>query len=221
MLSEKAYKKLKAMIYMGRLAPGQRLVERDLSRTLSVSRIPLRESLVRLESEGLVRSIPNSATYVESFSPEDILEIYSMRLVLEPMVARLTTLRHQHSLLPELHRLCELMTLHTKEEDWTALNQTDNDFHHLIVDASDHNLLIRCYENCHIQVTGIRASYSHLKSLTPDATAVEHKCIVDSISRWDARAAEEAARDHVLIALRRLEEHLGMRLEQTNQAAPA
>ena len=221
MLSEKAYQKLKAMIYMGRLLPGQRLVERDLSRTLSVSRIPLRESLVRLESEGLVRSVPNSATYVENFSPVDILEIYSMRLILEPMAARLTTLRHQHSLLPKLGRLCELMTVHTKNEDWDSLNRTDCEFHHLIVDASDHSLLIRCYDNCHIQVTGIRASYTHLKSLAPDATAAQHKVIVDSIGKWDARAAEEAARDHVMGALRRVEEHLGARLEQTNQTAQA
>ena len=217
MLSEKAYKKLKAMIYRGSLAPGQRLVERDLSRTLSVSRIPLRESLVRLESEGLVRSVPNSATYVENFSPADVLEIYSMRLLLEPLAARLATLRHEHSLLPKLDRLCDLMTVHTKSEDWDSLNQTDCEFHHLIVEASAHTLLIRCYDNCHIQVTGIRDSYTHLKSLTPDATAVQHKLIVDSIGKWDARAAEEAARDHVMGALRSMEEHLGARLGQSNQ----
>jgi DNA-binding GntR family transcriptional regulator len=219
MLSEKAYKKLKNMIYMGRLQPGQRLVERDLSRTLAVSRIPLRESLVRLESEGLVRSVPNSATYVEDFSPADILEIYSMRLVLEPLAVRLATLRHQHSLLPKLHRLCELMTVHTKSEDWASLDRTDYEFHHSIVEASHHSLLIRCYNNCHIQVTGFRATYSHLTSLTPDATAMEHQLIVESISKWDARAAEEAARDHVMFALCGLEEHLGVRLEQTNTVA--
>jgi len=214
MLSEKAYEKIKAMIYRGRLKPGERLVERDLSRSLSISRIPLRESLVRLESEGLVRSVPNSATYVEDFSPADILEIYSMRLVLEPMATRLATLRHQHSLLPELQRLCDLMTVHTKSEDWSSLDQTDYEFHHSIVEASSHNLLIRCYDNCHIQVTGMRASYARL---TADATAMEHKNIVDSIGKWDARAAEEAAHNHVLVALCRLEEHLGVRLEQTNQ----
>lgn len=221
MLSEKAYKKLKSMIYMGRLAPGQRLVERELSRTLCVSRIPLRESLVRLESEGLVRSVPNSATYVEDFSPADILEIYSMRLVLEPLATRLATLRHQHSLLPKLLELCDQMTENTKNEDWHTLNQTDCEFHRLIVNASNHNLLIHCYDICHIQVTGFRESYTHLTSLNPDSTAIQHKVIVDAIGKWDARAAEKAARDHVLGAMSRLEKHLGVRLEQTNVLAPA
>ena len=50
MLSETTYGKIKNMIYAGRLKPGQRLVERDLSRIFAVSRVPLRECLIRLES---------------------------------------------------------------------------------------------------------------------------------------------------------------------------
>jgi DNA-binding GntR family transcriptional regulator len=67
--SDSIYLRLKEMVISGRLKPGERLVERELSRRLSVSRIPLRESLVRLESEGLVRSVANTATFVEDFSP--------------------------------------------------------------------------------------------------------------------------------------------------------
>ncbi len=213
MLSEKVYKKVKSMIYDGHLQPGERLVERDLSRKLGTSRIPLRESLVRLESEGLVRSIPNSASYVEDFSPSDILEMYSMRLVLEPLAARLATLQHEDSLLDKLRRLCELMTTCTRNCDWTGLDRADYQFHRLIVGASSHKLLIRTYDNCHIQVTGSRPSYAHLKLLTPDTTAKEHDVIMQAIGKWDAHAAEEATRDHVRLALGQLEEYLGVRLK--------
>ena len=67
--SERAYRHLKDILYEGPLSPGQRLVERELAEKLSISRIPLRESLIRLESEGLVRSVANIATFVEDFSP--------------------------------------------------------------------------------------------------------------------------------------------------------
>lgn len=214
MLSDKAYRRLKSMIYEGRLVPGQRLVERDLSRTLAVSRIPLREGLVRLESEGLVRCVPNSATYVEDFSPEDVLEMYSMRRLLEPLAARLATLRCPAALVPSLRRLCEQMTQDTKARDWAKLDRTDYQFHRAIVEASSHSLLVRAYDHCHIQITGVRAGYAHLKKLPANTTAAEHKLIVDCIARGDARGAEKATFKHVSRALACLEKSLGFRLDE-------
>src|SRR5690242_17870662 len=107
--SEKTYGKLKAMIYNGKLRPGQRLVERDLAVRLRISRIPVRESLARLKMEGLVRTIPNTSTYVEDFPPQRIMEMYSMRLLLEPEAARLATLRRPSDLTNNLHKLCKQM----------------------------------------------------------------------------------------------------------------
>jgi DNA-binding GntR family transcriptional regulator len=214
MLGDKAYKRLKSMIYDGRLQPGQRLVERDLSRALAVSRIPLREGLIRLESEGLVRSVPNSATYVEDFSVSDVLEMYSMRLVLEPLAARLATSRCQRSLIPTLVRLCEVMTLDSKAGDWAKLDRTDYEFHRSIVGASEHTLLIRAYDHCHIQITGVRAGYAHLREIAPDATAAEHQLIVECIRQGNAAGAEKATYQHVSRAVRRLANHLGVSLEE-------
>ena len=54
------YERLKSMIYRRQLDAGQRIVERKLAVELGVSRIPLREGMIRLESEGLIRSIPRS-----------------------------------------------------------------------------------------------------------------------------------------------------------------
>src|SRR6185436_5207292 len=107
MLSEKTYGKLKSMIYTGRLKPGQRLVERDLSRSFSVSRVPLRECLIRLESEGLVRKVAKTAKFVEDFSAKDVLEIYSMRLLIEPLAARLAAQKRTPALIRQLRKFCE------------------------------------------------------------------------------------------------------------------
>ncbi|MFA9480484.1 GntR family transcriptional regulator, partial [Phycisphaerales bacterium AB-hyl4] len=84
MTSTAVYHKLKKWIYRGQLTPGQRLVEMDLAHRVGTSRIPLRESLRRLESEGLVRSIPHKATFVAELTPADIREILFMRRLLEP-----------------------------------------------------------------------------------------------------------------------------------------
>src|SRR6266516_1499251 len=108
--SEQTYRKLKAMIYKGKLRPGQRLVERELASRLRTSRIPVRESLARLEMEGLVRTIPNTSTYVEDFPPQRVMEMYSMRLLLEPEASRLATLQRPPDLTHKLEKLCKQMT---------------------------------------------------------------------------------------------------------------
>ncbi len=213
MLPDQTYTKLKNMIYCGRLRPGQRLLEVDLSRSLSISRIPLRECLVRLESEGLVRRVPHSATFVEDFSPIDILEMYSMRLVLEPLAARLAALQLNSPLVRRLFQLCDQMTRDTEAENWAKLDRTDYQFHHTIVRASGHQRLIRGYENCHIKITGFRAGYAHLKTSSPNATAREHLRIVRCIERGDPGGAQKATYNHVSNALHCLEDYLDMRLE--------
>jgi DNA-binding GntR family transcriptional regulator len=221
MLPDKTYTKLKNMIYRGRLRPGQRLLEVDLSRALSISRIPLRECLVRLESEGLVRRIPNSATFVEDFSPVDFLEMYSMRLVLEPLAARLAALQVNSALVRRLYQLCDQMTRDTKAKNWAKLDRTDYQFHYTIVRASEHQRLIRSYENSHIKITGFRAGYAHLNTSSPNSTAREHSRIVKCLERGDPRGAEKATFDHVSKALHRIEDYLSVRLEDFPKLRPS
>ena len=61
---------IRAQIIAGRLAPGQRLNEAELSETLNVSRSPLREAFLILERENLVVNIPRKGTYVTPMSEE-------------------------------------------------------------------------------------------------------------------------------------------------------
>src|SRR2546421_6412494 len=147
MLAEKTYKSLKTMIYRRELEPGERLVERKLSRRLGVSRVPLRESLMRLESEGLVERVPNGPSRVMDFSKVDVVEMYSMRLLLEPFATRLAAVNHEPSLIQHLKRLCKLMTAASKAEAWAKMDRTDCEFHHAIVEASGHKKLFQAYEN--------------------------------------------------------------------------
>jgi len=192
---------LKTMILSGELRSGERLVERELARRLKVSRIPLRESLIRLESEGLVRSVANTATYVEDFSLDDLVEIYSLRVVLEPLATRLAALRTTPELVRSLKKICERMTHLTQRGDWKRLDQVDYEFHHTVVQGSQHRRLIRAYDLCQIQVLGRAGAFGKLKNLAPDFTAKEHERIWQCIEHGDAAEAEEAGRKHVDHAL--------------------
>jgi len=193
-----AYARLKEMIYRGELGAGARLVERDLSQRLAISRIPLREALIRLQTEGLVRSVRNTASYVVDFAPRDLLEIYSIRRLIEPFAARLAAHRMTPAVLGELRALCEKMTKFSgRPADWPKLDECDYEFHRTIVQASQHSRLIRAYDISQIRILGTRDEYRYLQTAAPDAMAVEHLALVDILASGDAAKAERANYNHV------------------------
>jgi DNA-binding GntR family transcriptional regulator len=211
MLSEKAYKTLKAMIYRGELAPGQRLVERKLSENLGVSRVPLRESFLRLESEGLITSVPRGPAYVMDFSKADVVEMYSMRLLLEPFATRLAALNHKSSLIGQLRRLCDRMTKATRSKAWEKMDELECKFHSEIVKASGHNKLRQAYEHCHIfMINGLLAIHDLVPSdQPPETTALHHMPIIDALEKRDPDVAEQVAFDHVKNSVVKVREYFG------------
>lgn len=87
-LRRQVLQRLRDAIIAGELAPGVRLVERDLCDRLAVSRTVVREVLRQLESEGLVAIVPNRGPVVRALSLEEARELYAIRAVLEGLAAR-------------------------------------------------------------------------------------------------------------------------------------
>lgn len=79
---------LRDAILSGELRPGERLLQEQLADQLRVSRIPLRDALRRLEAEGLVRIGPRRGAEVASLSRTDVIEVYDIRISLEPELMR-------------------------------------------------------------------------------------------------------------------------------------
>jgi GntR family carbon starvation induced transcriptional regulator len=86
--SEWVQDRLRDAILQGELAPGQRLAANELAQQWNVSPTPLREAFQRLASDGLVSVSPQRGARVASPSIETALEIYELRLLLEPRCLR-------------------------------------------------------------------------------------------------------------------------------------
>lgn len=213
MPNDATYEKLKAMIYRRQLHAGQRIVERKLARQLGVSRIPLREGLVRLEGEGLIRSIPHSSSFIAEIEPKDLMEIYSMRLWLEPAATRLATLRKPASLIRQLNDLCRKMAKAVDGEQYSRVDDYDYEFHHSIVAAARHSRLLRAYETSHIRIVGLYTDFLDQRSVQPNRLVVEHERIIRSIEQGDADKAAQEAEQHVKRSISNFEEKLGIRFE--------
>jgi DNA-binding GntR family transcriptional regulator len=87
-LVELAVRRLRSEILSGTLAPGERLVEEQLTRRFGTSRAPLREALRLLGEQGLVEHLPRRGVRVAELSERDIEELFSLRGVLEEFAVR-------------------------------------------------------------------------------------------------------------------------------------
>src|ERR1700694_1369842 len=99
-------------ILRGQLAPGQVLRQGELANQFGLSRVPVREALRQLETEGLVVSQPHRGAVVVDLSPEDIEEVFLIRITLETTALRLS-----------VSKMTDL-DFHKAE---TVLDQTDKD----------------------------------------------------------------------------------------------
>jgi DNA-binding GntR family transcriptional regulator len=92
-LADLAYKQVREAILGGTLAPGQPIGQEEIASQIGTSRVPLREALQRLEAEGLVVLRPRRGYVVTSLDPEDIIDIFDIRMLLEERAGYLATLR--------------------------------------------------------------------------------------------------------------------------------
>jgi len=207
-IEKSVYKFLRKAVFSGYFQPGERLIEASLAEKLNVSRTPLREAIKRLETEGLVKIIPNKGAAVLKSSPEEIEEMYFIAAVLEGLAAYLAV---ENISKENIDRMREIeLTLEDKEcqsdyERWLKLN---NEFHNIFISACKRSLLIRLLN----QRTGPLGRYWYLGCTSHgmiDSCIFAHRNILEAFSKRDAEAARKAAEEHLFQVGRLMRKHLG------------
>lgn len=190
---------LRADIQDGRYGPGDRVTELEVAERLGVSRTPVREALRRLESEGLLVSLPWRGVVVAELDRAQVLELYAMREVLEGTAARFSA---QHADDAEIDLMRDLLAHEAKASDDSGLTARINrDLHEIIHTSARNRYLLSTLH-------ALRNALSLLKGTTfaapgrPAQGLAEHHAIVEAISQRDGDAAETAARLHIANARR-------------------
>lgn len=190
--------RLRTAIVHGHFAPGERLREEALAKTLDVSRGPIREALSQLEREGLVVIQRNRGTFVARLTREDAEEIYSLRLVLE----RLATERAIQHGTPEdfaaLQAVVDEMDACTErgitEQEAAEL---DVQFHELLYRASAHRRLHEGWVNLRRQIHILLLSRNVANADFQVLTGSAHRIILDALRARDGEAARALIDDHL------------------------
>jgi DNA-binding GntR family transcriptional regulator len=137
---DSAYWALRRDIVSGQIKPGDKLVEMSLADRYGVSRTPIREALRRLEQDGLVQRAGRRLR-VRQHRPDEILDIYDVRIVLEEAAARAAALRRTSLELSLLARAYDAMR-GIREDDMAAQQRASWAFHELVWAASHSNTLV-------------------------------------------------------------------------------
>ena len=193
-LRDIAYDEIRDRIVNLALAPGTRLVERDLAAELNVSRIPLREALSLLQQDGLVVLVPRQGAIVAPFTVDDVRDLFDVRESLEVLAARLAAERVDEDSLKALADQLETARAATALNDKPAIAAANARFHSMIVEMSANPLLESLLRPLEARVQWL---FHLTKDRDPGQQCAEHEHLYSAIADRDPDRAAASAFSHV------------------------
>ena len=197
--SEVAAEVIREAIIAGRLDPGQRLKEEELARELGMSRTPVREALLALQSEGLVESIPRRGASVRAYAVEDLDDTYQLRALLEGYAARRAAARISPEDVERLEQSCDRFVRLRAEDDLLDLVQENLFFHNVVLEAAG-SVRLRTLVRKVIEIPLVYKSYYWYSPEQKLISEHYHRQLTRALRVRDAERAELIMKEHVLEA---------------------
>ncbi|MER6559505.1 GntR family transcriptional regulator [Streptomyces sp. NPDC001027] len=194
--ADRVYAHVKQGVLDRRYQGGALLTEGELAEAVGVSRTPVREALLRLEVEGLIKLYPKKGALVLPVSAQEIADVVETRLLVEEHAAR-KAVPAPAALIERLEELLERQREQTAVGDLAAAAVTDRCFHAEIVRSGGNEILSRLYDQLRDRQLrmGVAVLHSH-----PDRLAkslAEHEELLWALRSGDADAAVRIVHRHI------------------------
>ncbi|MEJ8472963.1 GntR family transcriptional regulator [Roseibium algae] len=203
---DNAYDRLKDEILQSKLPPGFQAPEPDIAERLGMSRTPVREALIRLESDGLVELVPRRGAKVLALSLSDLLEIYDLLIALEP--AALSKLAGNQVAAEDLEALEALIYNLEKahgDGDLDAWGEADDQFHRKLLSLSS-NRRLAGYAGCLLdQVYRGRMVLLRMRN-KPVSAVQDHRDLLAAVLSGDSDMAFSLCVCHLEVVKQALQE---------------
>ena len=187
---------LEEEIATGRLTPGTRLDETELSHRFKVSRTPIREALMQLASVGILEARPRRGAIIPQLTPQRMTGMFEVMAELEAMCGRLAARRMspaEHKELVAAHQACGAVL--DSPDDYYYQNEK---FHHVIYAGSHSSFLAEQVSALRRRLRPYRRLQLRVRNRLGNSFA-EHQRIVDAILAGNADVTAEQLRQHVLV----------------------
>jgi DNA-binding GntR family transcriptional regulator len=199
--SDMVYAILHEAILSGILPPGQRLGEELLAALFDVSRTPVREALLRLETTGLAHRVPRRGLIVARITPQEIVEVYVVRETLDGLAAYLAAQFATPSDVAHLVTINEQFSRAAQAGNAVAMADLNLRFHEAIARVARNSLLSQFLTQIHHQVRRIPGTTFQHPGRAARAVE-EHASIVKAIQAGDAEQARQLATESMATARR-------------------
>ena len=202
---------IKRAIHEGSFAPGQKLNLDEIARQLKVSRTPVREAFRALELQGYLRVEPCVGTIVLGLEPQEITEIYTIRLNLEGLATRLAVPNITGEDLRGLEEFLDHITaLDPVNAEYTQIDRLNQSFHFGIYERGKNRRLLEMIRSLWESVVRYRARNTQIEGFLARSTQ-DHRAILDAIRRKDSQQAEALMQAHLGMSCQSLLEQITSR----------
>jgi len=192
-IGDQLYSRLEEAIIDGRLAPGERVHADDLAEHFGVSRIPVREALRALHANGWLEIRPRRETVVPQQTPEELADLFEVRLLVDVESARLAAERRDDEDLAALDGLVA-MGKRYEGEDPAALAPLNEQFHVAVARAAKNRTLYQVTQGL---AKRVRWYFARVVFERGVHSVEEHEELLEAIRRRDRDRAAEIARVHI------------------------
>jgi len=187
---------LEQAITSGKLQPGEKLSEDSLMSSLGIGRVPLREALRRLESDGYVTFLSNDQVVVSKPTVDEVEDYYTIASVLEGLAARLAVARARPEDVERLRELHQHLRQACRAKDAAAYFEANSRFHRFIAQLAGNERLYRMVDQMRQEMRKTRIIALHLPQRL-DYSMREHDQIMDAFLKRNPELAEAAVIKHL------------------------
>ncbi len=187
--SLRAVEDIRELIFSGELAAGSDHLETELAERLGMSRTPVREATLILETQGLLEVRPRRGVRISALSPQDMHEIYEVLTELESLAAYRAANRNYST--TELSRLASSiadMEASVAADDREGWARGDAAFHEELVRLGGNSRIEAIVSNFNDQVRRARAMTLQMRPM-PTKSNEDHRALYEAIVRGDGEAA--------------------------------
>jgi DNA-binding GntR family transcriptional regulator len=194
-LADQVYHQLLEAINLDKIDSDERLVQEKIAADMQISRTPVREALLRLEQEGILRVSKRGGFVIHQMDEREIKELYQLRTAIEGQAARIVTINDDENDIKKLRKIIETeedITTHTVEAYFNA----NLNIHRAVVNLSQNRYLLETFDNIWSRSSSYRM-FSAIEKVDLPKSLGHHMELVDVIATGDTSQVMETFAKHI------------------------